>query len=386
MLLAHKIELRPTLEQAAYLNQACGSRRHCFNQLLAHFKQGGVKWSKKSAYQHYIQHIRPEFPWYHEVSSRVTRNAIDDLDQAFKHFFRRVKAKQKAGFPRFKKKDVNDSFALRESPKFDVNEQTLRIEKLKTRIPMRQSLRFEGKLKQVTISKRAGKFFASFLIETEDYQAEYAQKSESVGVDFGINAWAVCSNGHVEAANQKLKTSMKKLAKRHRALARKQKGSHRRAKAKSALAKLHFRIVRQREAVCHELSHYLTANFKRIVIEDLNVKGMVKNHRLARAVSDAGFGMLRKMIEYKALLRNCEVVLADRFFPSSKMCSGCGTLHDMPLDQRMMTCDCGLVMDRDLNAAINLNNYGVDTFKPTKKRTQEKCQTMTSVSATLVTV
>lgn len=104
MLLAHKIELRPTAPQADYLARACGSRRHCYNQLLAHFKQPGVEWSKAAAYQHYIKVIRPAFPWYNEVSSRVTRNAIDDLDNAFKHFFRRVKRGQKPGFPKFKKK------------------------------------------------------------------------------------------------------------------------------------------------------------------------------------------------------------------------------------------------------------------------------------------
>ena len=114
--------------------KACGSRRHCYNQLLAHFSSPDNKWSKTSAYQYYIKTIRPQFDWYTEVSSRVTRNAIDDLDSAFKHFFRRIKAKQKAGFPRFKRKDIKDSFALREKAKFDVNGRLLRIEKLKSKI------------------------------------------------------------------------------------------------------------------------------------------------------------------------------------------------------------------------------------------------------------
>ncbi|WP_238985467.1 helix-turn-helix domain-containing protein [Nitrosococcus halophilus] len=112
MLLAHKIELRPSISQAAYLDKACGSRRHCYNKLLEHFSKDENKWSKAAAYQHYIKVIRSEFPWYSEVSSRVTRNAIDDLDNAFKHFFRRVKKGEKPGFPKFKKKDINDSFSL----------------------------------------------------------------------------------------------------------------------------------------------------------------------------------------------------------------------------------------------------------------------------------
>jgi putative transposase len=319
MLLAHKIELRPTPEQAIYLDKACGSKRHCYNQLLAHFSKPENKWSKTAAYQYYIKVIRQKFQWYSEVSSRVTRNAIDDLDNAFSHFFRRIKLKQKAGFPRFKKKDINDSFALRESAKFDVIGRELRLEKLKTKIEMRQSLRFQGVTKQVTISKRAGKYFASILVETEDYNPNDNDRQASVGVDFGIKELAVLSTGTVFAANQKLKANLKKLAKLQRNLAKKIKGSNHRAKAKLTVAKLHFRIAKQRQALLHELSDYLTKTFSVITIEDLNVKGMVKNRKLSRAISDAGFGYLRQMIKYKAHLRNCIIVIANRFFPSSKL-------------------------------------------------------------------
>ena len=374
MLLAHKIELRPTPEQADYLMRACGSRRHCFNQLLAHFSREGVKWSKAPAYQHYIKVLRIEFPWYAEVSARVTRNAIDDLDSAFKHFFRRCKQGEKPGYPRFKRKGVNDSFALRESPKFDVDGRELRIEKLKTRIRMRQRLRFTGTAKQVAISHRAGKFYASILVDTRDYNP-HAPELEAVGVDFGIKELAVTSAGEVFPANQKLKASAQRLKQRQRRLSRKRKGSNRRAKAKLSLARLHKRIADQRLAVCHDLSDYLTRNYRVVCIEDLNVKGIVKNHKLARAVSDAGFGMLRQMIEYKAELRGNNVVLVNRWFPSSKTCSRCGQLHDMPLDKRTMTCDCGNVQDRDLNAAINILNYGLDTLQPDPKRTQESSRT-----------
>ncbi len=374
MLLAHKIELRPTPDQADYLMQACGSRRHCFNQLLAHFSQQGVKWSKAAAYQHYIKVLRIEFPWYAEVSARVTRNAIDDLDSAFKHFIRRCKQGEKPGYPRFKKKGLNDSFALRESPKFDVVGRELRIEKLKTRIKMRQRLRFTGTTKQVTISYRAGKFFASILVDTQDYNP-HAPELEAVGVDFGIKELAVTSDGEVFPTNRKLKASLRRLKRRSRRLSGKQKGSNRRAKAKLSLARLHKRIADQRLAVCHDLSDYLTRNYRVVCIEDLNVKGMAKNHKLARAVNDAGFGMLRQMIEYKAQLRGNNVVLVNRWFPSSKTCSRCGQLHDMPLDKRTMACDCGNPMDRDLNAAINILNYGLDTLQPDLKRTQESSQT-----------
>jgi len=378
MLLAHKIELRPTQAQAEYLSRACGSRRHCYNQLLAHFGQDGVKWSKAAAYQHYITVLRPQFLWYGEVSSRVTRNAIDDLDRAFKHFFRRVKTGQKQGkgyrFPKFKKKGINDGFALRERPKFDVEGRSLRIEKLATPIQMRQKLRFTGATRAVTISQRAGKFYASVLVETEDYNP-HAPKPGAVGVDFGVHSLAVMSDGTTIPANQKLKANLRRLAHRQRRLSRKRQGSNRRAKAKLSVARLHKRIADQRQAVLHELSDKLTRTHQVVCIEDLNVRGMLKNRRLARAISDAGFGELRRMIEYKAELRGGRVVVIGRFEPTSKTCSECGQIHDMPLAKREMRCDCGNVADRDLNAARNILARGLDTLAPDLKRTQEAGKT-----------
>lgn len=363
MLLAHKIELRPTPQQAEYLDRACGSCRHAFNQLLAHFNQDGVKWSKKAAARKYKE-LRIQFPWYAEVSQRVTRNTIDDLHNAFTHFFRRLKKGEKSGYPRFKKRGVHDSFALREKPKFNVDGRTLRIEKLNTRIKMREELRFTGTPCQVTISKRAGKYFASILVDTLDYNPK-APANESVGVDFGIKDLAICSNGQTFAANQKLKHSLKRLARKQRALSRKVKGSNRRAKAKLAIAKLHYRISNQRKAVLHEVSNYLTENFKVITIEDLNVRGMTKNQKLSRAVSDAGFGMLRDFIEYKAELRQCTVVIADRFFPSSKTCSHCQHKNDsVVLGVEWWNCpECSTHHNRDFNASVNLNRFGRDTLQ-----------------------
>jgi putative transposase len=387
MLLAHKIELRPTPEQRVYLDKACGSKRHCYNQLLAHFSKPENKWSKAAAYQYYINVLRKEFAWYGEVSSRATRNAIDDLDSAFSQFFRRLKAKQQAGFPRFKKKDINDSFALREPAKFNCSGRELRLEKLKTKIEMRQALRFQGTPKQVTLSKRAGHYFASILVETNDYNPKDADRQPSVGVDFGLKDLAVLSTGKVFAANQQLKASLKKLAKLQRNLAKKVKGSNRRAKAKLALAKLHFRVAKQRQAALHGLSDYLTKTFDVITIEDLNVKGMVKHRTLSRAISDAGFGTLRRLVEYKAKLRNCVVVVANRFFPSSKTCSCCGKVKDrLTLAERLFICECGFSADRDLNAALNLDKYGRDTLQPDLKRASEQSQTVDRSTASALTV
>lgn len=268
---------------------------------------------------------------------------------------------------------LNESFAIREAEKFKVVGRTLRIEKLKTRIEMRQSLRFGGKLKQVTLSKRAGTYFASFLVDTNEYDPKDVDRQESVGIDFGIKSLATLSNGEVFPKNQKLKDNLRKLQKLQRTLARKEKGSNRRAKAKRKIQRLHFRIARQRESTLHVVSDYLTKTFNMITLEDLNVKGMVKNRNLSRAISDAGFGMLRQFIEYKAKLRNCIVVIADRFFPSSKTCSECEAKQEhLTLAARIFSCDCGLVMDRDLNAAKVLNKYGHDTIQRDLKGTSEQ--------------
>jgi len=365
MLLAHKVELRPTPAQVGYLEKACGHRRHCWNHMRAWFSQrdsdGNLifKWSKAAGYQFFMKVLRVEFPWYSEVSSVITRNVIDDLDNAFKNFFRRVKKGEKPGYPKPKKKGVKDGFAIRDAAKFDVKNKTLRIEKLKTRIDMRQPIRFGGKFKQVTISKRAGKYYASILVETDEYDPKDVDRQPSVGVDFGLKSLAILSNGEVIENYKLLRNNLCKLRKLQRSLSRKVKGSNGYAKAKLKIQKLHFLIARQRAAIAHQLSDYLTKTFDRIVLENLNVKGMMKNRKLSRAIADVGWGMLRQFIEYKAILRNCIVVIADRFYPSSKTCSICGEVKEiLTLEDRIYECgSCGFTIDRDLNAAINLNNY-----------------------------
>jgi putative transposase len=359
MLLAHKIELRPNPEQEQFLLQSVGIRRFTYNSLLAFFKEDGVKYSKATAGLK-LKELKAEFPWLSDVSSRTSRNVIDDLDAAFKRFFRNVKAKKKPGFPKFKKKGIGDSFSVREQEKFSICGHELRIEKLKSKIKMRQECRLIGTPKQCTISYRAGKWFASILVdctETPWKPIDSSLRKPSVGVDVGIKSLAVLSDGTVIGASQPLKKKLKTLAKLQKKLARQKIGSNRRADTKRKIQRLHYFVTEQRKAILHNLTDHLTRNFDRICIEDLNVAGMVKNRKLARAISDVGFGEFSRQLEYKSFFRGCELVKADRFFPSTKMCSQCGCLHDMPLSKRTMECDCGLSLDRDENAAINLANY-----------------------------
>jgi putative transposase len=224
----------------------------------------------------------------------------------------------------------------------------------------------------VTVSARAGKFFAAILVDTQDYDRRGGDGT--VGIDLGIKALATLSTGDVIPANQKLKANLRRLCRRSRNLSRKQRGSNRRARTKLALAKLHRRIADQRRAMLHEVSNLLTRRFDTIVIEDLAVKNMVKNHSLACAIMDAGFGCLRRMIEYKAAFRGGTVIVAPRFYPSSKTCSACGVIKEtLTLVERIFRCDdCGHECDRDLNAALNL--LRLDTLRPDVKRTQEPRQ------------
>lgn len=374
MLLAHKIELRPNKAQAEFLERSCGSKRHCYNNLLSHFSNPENKWSKKAAHAYYTG-LREAFPWYGEVSARATRNAVDDLDRAFTHFFKRVKLGQTPGFPQFKRKGERDSFALREKEKFDVDGSNLRLEKLKTWIPMLQKLRFSGVAKQVTVSMRAGKWFASILVETLDYVAQCG--AGSVGVDFGVKDLAVTSDGVVFPNPKHLHKAEKRLAKLQKSVSRKVKLSKRWSKAKTKVAKLHFYVAEKRKAALHAISNHVTKLYGLVTVEDLSVKGMVKNRKLSKAISGCGFGYLRQQIEYKAKLRGGMVVVADRFYASSKTCSGCGNKKtDLTMKDRVYQCaSCGLQIDRDLNAAINLNKYGLDTIEPDFKRAQEQSKT-----------
>ena len=182
-----------------------------------------------------------------------------------------------------------------------------------------------------------------------------------IGVDFGIKVLSTCSNGRVFENPKPLADAQRKLRRLSKELARRKKGGTNWHKTKTALAKMHKRVADVRSHTLHQVSDYLTQEVRPvcIVIEDLNVRGMVRNHSLARAISDVGFGELRRQIEYKAGWLGIEVLIADRWYPSSKTCSRCGVVKSgLTLSDRTYSCGCGLVIDRDLNAALNLAALG----------------------------
>jgi len=281
-------------------------------------------------------------------------SAVIDLGKAFNNFFKVKTAK----YPTFHKKGRNDSFRLDNSKFSILDDSHIRIAKLKIPLRICEPFRFDGKLLSCAISRKADKWFASICVEIE--VSEPAKREPSiVGVDLGIKTLAVLSDGS-EVPNVKAhQAKMARLRRLNKSLSRKQKGSNNWKKAVVRLGRLHMQIANIRKDALHKLTSQLVRDYSVVVIEDLNVKGMSKNRRLARSILDAGFGSFRTMLEYKAKAAGTVIGIANRFFPSSKTCSGCGQVHDMPLSKRTMACDCGLTIDRDLNAAINLKKLAV---------------------------
>ena len=364
----HKIKLDPTQEQAIYFARACGVARFAFNWALAAWKEEYEAGGKpnEAALRKRLNAIKGEqFPWMSEVTKVAPQNAIKNVGVAFQHFFRRVKQGGKPGYPRFKRKGLHDSFRADNGPK-DAESHAVECIGKTIKLPrcgvvrMREELRFSGRTLAATVSKMADGWYVAILVDTSDCLSGPLDHG-AVGVDLGIKELATLSDGTVFPSLKPHRAAHRRLVRLSRSLSRKQKGSANRAKAKTKLAKLHKRIADIRVDALHKLTHRLATEFDTIAIEDLNVKGMVRNSHLARSVSDAGFGEFRRQLEYKAAMTGASVFIVDRFYPSSKTCSTCGEIHEMKLSNRVMVCGCGNVMDRDLNAAINLKNKAVSS-------------------------
>jgi putative transposase len=228
---------------------------------------------------------------------------------------------------------------------------------------MREPLRFAGKIISASVARVANRWYVSIIVNTFDSPIPPADNQDAVGVDLGIMALATLSTGETFQGPKALRTSLVRLRQLSRAVSRKVKGSRNRAKAKLKLARLHARVANIRRDSLHQLSTNITRRFHTIGIEDLNVKGMLANRHLARAVADMGFYELRRQLKYKAAWRGGQVVLVDRWYPSSKLCSNCGyRLASLGLGVRHWTCPgCGTSHDRDVNAAINLRNMAVSS-------------------------
>ena len=357
--LSHNIRLTPNSHQQEYFKKACGVSRFTWNWGLSRWQEIYEQGEKPNALELKKQFnaIKGEdYPWTYEVTKYASQQPFIHLRSAFQRIFQK-----QSQFPRYKKKGVRDSFYVG-GDQLQVKGKRIRIPKLGW-VRMREPLRFSGKVNSATISRVADHWYVSLSVELSE-KPKPCENQEGIGVDLGINRLATLSNGEIFEGPKPLKTQLRRLRRLSRRLSRKKKGSKNRDKARTKLARLHLRIRNVRQDALHKLTSYLTQNFDEIVIEDLNVKGMVRNRRLARAILDMGFHELRRQLVYKSELRRCHVVAVNRWFPSSKVCSRCYDLkEDLSLGERLFRCEaCGLLIDRDLNAANNVARIVFDPF------------------------
>lgn len=357
---AHKIRLCPNNKQANRFARACGVSRLAYNWGLEQWQKQYEAGEKPSAYalkKQFNSIKRAEFPFAYEVTKCAPAHAFNDLECAFRNFFRNVKAGRKPGYPRFKKRGKHDSFYLA-NDRIKINGKRVFISKLGW-VKMREPLRFDGKIMSATVSKTADMWFVSIQVQQEI--PEPAPPPNAVGIDVGIKELAVTSDGEVFENPKALKAAQARLRRLHKSVSRKKKGSSNRKKAVMKLARQYYRVSCVRKDAIHKATSAITKGYGLIGIEDLNVRGMLKNHKLAKAISDAAFSEFHRQLGYKAAWRGGSVVKADRWFPSSKMCSVCGHVMDkLPLSVRTWTCpECGAVHDRDENASQNLKQMAV---------------------------
>lgn len=367
MLLTHKIQLVPNNKQAGYFARAAGVSRFAYNWALAEWQrqyEAGERPNEISLRKQLNSIKREQFPWMYEVTKSAPQQAIKNLGTAFGRFF-----KKQGGYPRFKKKGIHDSFRADNGPirkgedAVQLNGKRIKLAKIGW-VKMREAVRFQGQIKSVTISRQADRWFAAINIDTEDLphqRKNQADVATVVGVDLGVNALAVLSNGERIEGPKAYQKALKRIRFLNKELSRRQKGSENWKKTREKLARAHYRIACLRKDAMHKLTTELVLNNNVIGIEDLNVSGMLKNRHLSRTIADQSFGEFRRQLTYKSDWYGSELVFYPRFKPSSKVCCQCRQAHEMPLSKRTMNCPCGNKMDRDLNAAINIRNYAVST-------------------------
>ena len=299
-------------------------------------------------------------PWLNEISAAAIQQKIRDFQEITNQFFSKTR-KKKIGRPSFKKKSGNQSYRL-PNQKFSLKDNKIRLEKIGwVKISIDRNIPDNSKMLLCTISMNCcGQYFVSILVDV--VIPNKGKTGKSVGIDLGLKSFATLSDGVVIDNIKFFREKQSEIAKIQRHLSRKNKGSNRHRKNKIKIARLYNKIANKRNNFLHNVTTSLVNNYDVICIEDLNVSGMLSNHKLAKAISDTSFSMFRSMLEYKCNWYGKELVVIDRFYPSSKTCSKCGwKKEDLTLSDRVFKCEnCGIEIDRDLNAAINIQRVGVD--------------------------
>jgi putative transposase len=358
---AHVIKLYPNNKQKSFFVRSSGVARFSYNWALEKWKEMYLAGETPSAYTliKLLTSIKStQFPWMRDVGKSAPQYAVHNLESAFKRMW-----KINSGYPNFKKKGVKDSFVSSE------NTQTFKQRDKKIWVPRlgwvrcSEDLRFNGKVNNVVIKRISDCWFAVVNVEVENspqFISGDLLDKQVVGVDLGIKEMAVISTGEIFKNPKALRSKIKQLKRQQRVLSRKEKGSSNRKKQVKRVAKIHYKVSCLRKNAIHNATAYIVKKAGIIVLENLNVSGMLKNHKLAQAISDVSFHELKRQIEYKANWAGKEIIFADRFYASSKLCSSCGWKNEkLTLKDRVFEClICGNSIDRDLNAAKNLAKYG----------------------------
>lgn len=369
MLRAIKIRLYPNKTQEQTLNKVLGCYRFVYNQMLAQ-KQNAYKIDKTnlkvtdlSKWFHGTLLKDEQYAWLKEQNTKVMKQAIRQMDGAYRNFF-----KQHNGFPKFKsKKDKQSALfpyeAISKHNTFETRHISLTtpLKNIKFRcsdLYFSRLQKYNKNIRGATLSKtKSGNFFLSILIEMEDTELKkFEHTNEQVGIDLGVKDFVITSDGKVFKNKHFFKKKEKQIKKLQRQLSKKVKGSNNRKKAQVRIAKLFERITNKKDAYIHYVTNELLTYFDTIFMEDLNVHGMLRNHHLAKAIQEVGFCKFKETLVNKALVNDKQVVFIDRFYPSSKTCSVCGyKKRDLRLSDREWICpNCGMKHDRDINAAMNI--------------------------------
>ena len=365
MLKAIKIRIYLTAEQVDFINKQLGCCRFVYNNCLAFRKDSyqneHVSVSSSSAVKH-ITVLKKDNEWLKDVHSKVLQQSVRDMNQAYDNFF-----KLHRGFPKFKSKHDNrqscrfpkDAFIGVRGNRIDLIKVLKDIHFKCSRNDERYLNRNQDKVKSITLSKEPnGKFYLSVLIDKPLRQVP--QSSSMVGLDLGIKDFAVTSDGQVIENIHFKKNEESRLKRLQRQISKKVVGSKNREKARLRFAKLNEKIRNRKLNFLHDVTNHLIDENQVIVMEDLNVKGMVRNHKLAESISEVNWGEFRRILTYKAAWHGRQLVFIDRFYPSSKRCNHCGYINKgLTLKDRQWVCpECGSLIDRDYNAALNILEEG----------------------------
>ena len=365
MLKAIKIRIYPTVEQVDFINKQLGCCRFVYNNCLAFRKDSyqneHISVSSSEAVKH-ITVLKKDNEWLKDVHSKVLQQSVRDMNQAYDNFFKLHK-----GFPKFKSKHDNrqscrfpkDAFIGVRGNRIDLIKVLKDIHFKCSRNDERYLNRNQDKVKSITLNKEPnGKFYLSVLIDKPLRQVP--QSSSMVGLDLGIKDFAVTSDGQVIENFHFKKNEESRLKRLQRQISKKVVGSKNREKARLRFAKLNEKIRNRKLNFLHDVTNHLIDENQVIVMEDLNVKGMVKNHKLAESISEVNWGEFRRILTYKAAWHGRQLVFIDRFYPSSKRCNHCGYIYkELTLKDRQWVCpECGSLIDRDYNAALNILEEG----------------------------